>query len=219
LDLEYTASLQPLRTTFPIILRLSKFVSLPIFHKAYAAAIRIASYAQQSIQRYKKVIADNPEDPKRTLFTRLFDAGKEGLTDLEILHNAIGYIVAGTDTTAVTLTYLTYNVCRDHAIRDALVAELQSLPADFTDAQCRELPYLGQVIDETLRLHAAAPSALPRIVPPEGATLAGYQLPPGVTVSTQAYSLHRDPSIWSDPERSVTAYILKICAGPKLTRQ
>jgi cytochrome P450 len=161
----------------------------------------MGTYAKQSIERYKKLMADNPEEPKPSLFTRLFDAGKDGLTDLEILHNAMGYIVAGSDTTAVTLTYLTYSVCRDDAIRQALTAELQTLPENFTDAQCRELPYLSKVINETLRLYTAAPSALPRIVPPEGANLAGYQLPPGTTVSTQAYSLHRDPCIWSDPER------------------
>lgn len=48
-----------------------------------------------------------------------------------------------------------------------------------------------QVINEALRLHSAVPSALPRRVPPEGATLGGYYIPGGTTVSTQAYTLHR----------------------------
>lgn len=140
-------------------------------------------------------------DPKPTLLTKLFDAGEEGLSDPEIRDEAQGYIVAGSDTTAVTLTYLVYSVCRDEKIRNRLVDEVASLPEGFTEKDARELPYLEQVINETLRLYSAIPAALPREVPPEGAHLAGYQLPGGVTVSTQAYSFHRDQTIFPEPEK------------------
>lgn len=157
-------------------------------------------YAHQSVERYKKLLQAEPNYPK-TLFTRFYNAGKEGLSDTEIRNGAAGYIVAGSDTTAVTLTYLNWALCRHPEIQEKLVAELQSLPEDFTDKHLRELRYLNNVIMEALRLYSAAPSALPRVVPPEGATFAGYYLPPGTTVCTQAYSFHRDPAIFPDPER------------------
>lgn len=75
-----------------------------------------------------------------------------------------------------------------------------ALPADFDDSMLKPLPYLNQVIDETLRLFAAAPSGLPRVVPPGGAELAGHWLPGGSTVTTQAYTLHRDPVVFPRPE-------------------
>jgi cytochrome P450 len=156
-------------------------------------------YARQSIQRYRKQLGS---DPKPTLMTPLFKAeGEDGLSEWDIVCEAQGYIVAGSDTTAVALTYLVYAVCRDQKVRGRLVAELATLPEDFTEQDTRELPYLGQVINETLRLYSSAPSALKRVVPPEGAYLAGYRLPGGVTVSTQAYTFHRDPTIFPDPER------------------
>lgn len=72
---------------------------------------------------------------------------------------------------------------------------------EYSDHELQDLPYLNQTIEEALRLHPAAPSALPRIVPQEGAAFAGNYLPGGSTVSTQPYSLHRNPSAFPNPER------------------
>ncbi|KOS41790.1 hypothetical protein ACN38_g7326 [Penicillium nordicum] len=123
------------------------------------------------------------------------------MSDSEIVQEAQGYIVAGSDTTAVTLTYLTYAVCRDSRVREKLVAELAGIPEPVTDKSLRDLPYLNQIIKETLRLYTAVPFGLPRLVPPEGAQFNGYHVPGGITVSTQAYSLHRDHAIFPDPDK------------------
>lgn len=72
---------------------------------------------------------------------------------------------------------------------------------DYSDHDLQDLPYLNQTIEEALRLHPAVPSALPRIVPQEGADFAGNYLPGGSTVSTQPYSLHRNPSVFKNPEK------------------
>lgn len=156
-------------------------------------------YATQSIERYKKILAENPSNPKQTLFTKLFDTQKGGLADDEIKKEAQAYIVAGSDTTAVTLTYLTDAVCGNRRIRDKLVAEVTALPEPIHDNDLRNLPYLNMVISETLRIYTAVPFGLPRSVPSEGASFNGYFLPGGTTVSTQSYSLHRDATIFPDP--------------------
>ena len=195
-----------IRTTFPSLVRLSEVVPIPFFKRAAASGARLGQYAAQSVERYKTLIAANPDNPKPTLFTNVFNAGKNRLSDFEIRLEASGYIIAGSDTTAITLTYLVWAVCRDRKVQEKLVAELASLPEQLRDSDARDLPYLSQVVHETLRLYPAVPSALPRAVPQEGATLAGYQLPGGTTVSTQAYSLHRDPTVFVDPDRQVATH-------------
>ncbi|KAH6983524.1 cytochrome P450 [Ilyonectria sp. MPI-CAGE-AT-0026] len=166
-----------------------------------AAGQRMRQYADQSIQRYRTSLAANPILAKSTLFTKLFDAGKEGLSDEQIRAEALGYIVAGSDTTANTLSYLVWSVCRHEEVKQTLLKELQELPEDFHDEHLKALPYLQQVIEETLRLYSAAPAAISREVPQAGADLAKFRIRRGVTVTTQAYSLYRDRVIFPEPEK------------------
>ncbi|KAJ5152779.1 uncharacterized protein N7482_009257 [Penicillium canariense] len=200
IDLEQISSLQPLRTTFPMLVKAGKYLPLPIFKQTADAGKRLSSYSLQSIERYEQMIEEIPTHPKPTLFTRIFDSERSGLSHDQIRQEAQGYIVAGSDTTAVTLTYLIYAVSRDPRIREQLVAELATIPEPVVHSSLRDLPYLNKVINEALRLYTAVPFGLPRAVPPEGANFNGYFIPGGTTVSTQSYSLHRDPMIFPDPE-------------------
>ncbi|KAF2183128.1 cytochrome protein [Zopfia rhizophila CBS 207.26] len=199
-DLDKVAFAGGLRANFPTLINLAAYLPIPLFRDAAASGQRMQVYARESIQRYRNLIAAEPSNPKPTLFTKLFKAGEEGMSPDEIRAEAQGYIIAGSDTTANTLTYLIWAVCRDEAIKRRLVEELVSLPDDFRDRDLKNLSYLHQVIQETLRLYASAPSALPREVPRGGAELDGYWIPGGFTVSTQAYSMHRDPEIYPQPE-------------------
>ncbi|KPI35287.1 putative sterigmatocystin biosynthesis monooxygenase STCB [Cyphellophora attinorum] len=198
-DLEQLASFQPFRTTFPTLVKLASHLSLPFFGKIAAAGRRIGQYSQASIDRYRALLQRTDEKAPQTLFSKIW-ADKE-LTPDDIRSEAQGYIVAGSDTTAVTLTYLVYNVCQDERVRQRLLEELASLPTDFRDADVRNLPYLDQVVTETLRLNAPVAASLERTAPPEGARLAGYDIPGGVIVSTQAYTLHRSKKIFEDPHK------------------
>ena len=188
-----------LRVTFPKLVEYSSFLPIPIFKRVKQAGGRMAQYAQRAIKNYQSMIDKNQENPQQTLFTKFFKADE--LTLAEITPEAGGYIVAGSDTTAITLTYLVWAVCHNPVIRDKLVAEVNTLPSGFNKDHVSELPFLNQVIHEALRLHSAVPSTLPRAVPMEGASLAGYKIPGGVTVSTQAYTLHRNVDVFPEPQR------------------
>lgn len=202
-SLEKVAAVGAKRATFPTLARLA-FQGFPIpgFNENTHLIKSLRGYATESLDRYKRLVEENPDKPFPTLFTRLFKGEEvEDLTFKEIVDEAQTYIIAGTDTTAITLTYTVWRVCQNPMIRNRLVEELQQLPEGFGDHDALKLTYLNQVIDEALRLHGAAPSGLPRIVPPEGTTLAGKYLPGGSIVCTQAWSLHRMADIFPDPER------------------
>lgn len=125
----------------------------------------------------------------------------QALSDYQLAYEAGGLIVAGSGTTAVSLTYLVWAVLSQPAVQARLESELEKLPAGFSDSDLEALPYLAAVIEETLRLYGAAPGALPRVVPEGGAKLAGYFIPQGIIVSTQAYTYHRDPEAYPEPEK------------------
>ncbi|GAQ42808.1 cytochrome P450 [Aspergillus niger] len=200
-DLEIAALVGESRVAFPWLFRLAEFLPLPLLREANKSRNRFVDYADESINRYKRLLDASPDNVKPTLFSKLYNGGKEGLSDAEIRDDATDLIVAGSDTTANTLTYLTWAVCKTPVIRQALVAEVATLPERFSDKDIRKLTYLNQVIDEALRLYPAVPCALPRVAPPQGATLGGHWVPGESTVTTQLWSLHRDPIAFPEPEK------------------
>ncbi|KAI4725662.1 cytochrome P450 monooxygenase [Aureobasidium sp. EXF-10728] len=129
------------------------------------------------------------------------EKGDGTLTDEDIQTEAGNLIVAGSDTTGITLTYLTWCVLKQPALQQALEEEVNSADSSLTDTALEQLPLLNAVIEETLRLYGAAPATLPRLTPKGGATFGGHFIPANTVVGTQSYSLHRDPSLFPDPDK------------------
>ena len=79
--------------------------------------------------------------------------------------------------------------------------ELAPLPLDLNSTEIGALPYLHGVLQESLRLYGAAPGSLPRVVPVSGIKFGDFFVPAGTIISTQAFTLHRDPMIFTEPLR------------------
>ena len=87
-------------------------------------------------------------------------------------------VVAGSDTTAATLTFLFYELARKPEEVKKLREELRPLTiGDWSDVDIRDAPHLNGVIDEALRLHPPVPSGLERQVPKGGAHFGDIFLP------------------------------------------
>lgn len=123
----------------------------------------------------------------------------ETLTEEDVVSEAANFILAGTDTTANTATYMIWALLNHPQARRALEQELDTVQEPLSDAKLEELPVLGACVEETLRLYGAAPASEPRSVPDGGATLGGYYLPGGATVSTQSWTTHRQPDLFPEP--------------------
>ena len=93
---------------------------------------------------------------------------KVSLTDKDIREEAGNLIVAGSDTTAVTLTYLVWAVLKQPDLQTRLEDEIAHSSDELTKEELENAPILNSVIEETLRLYGAAPGALPRPRAPSG---------------------------------------------------
>ncbi|CAG8909543.1 unnamed protein product [Penicillium egyptiacum] len=183
-DLETLPRLGMIESAFPTLLQLASHIPLPYFRDAMQAGNRIAVYADQLIMAYRDSATRAPSNLKPTLFTKLFHVRCDDLSDINIASEAQGYIA----------------VCRNDEIQKALVRELDTLPSSFGDDELKKLQFLNHVVNGSLLLYATNPSSRPRNPPSPGADLGDHWIPSGVTVSTQAYSLHRDSSVFPDPE-------------------
>ncbi|KAL4933001.1 cytochrome P450 [Aspergillus undulatus] len=129
------------------------------------------------------------------LLLKLHKAGKLDYDDIFSTLN--GNIVAGADSSALTLSAVVYYLARHPHARETLRREVDEQPeGPISFASCQAMPYLQAVIKETLRLHPATGMILPRVVPSEGATIAGQFFPAKSVVGVNAWTIHRNPEIF-----------------------
>lgn len=159
----------------------------------------VIRHGKEVIERTREGSVD-----RRNIFTDFLavdGADENHISKDSIVTEATGLIGAGGGTTSVTLTYLVWAVLSNPPIQARLEAEVAKLPEDFVDEDLETVSYLNAVIEETLRLHGPVPGSLSRVVPKTGLQVLGYYIPPGTVVGTQSYSMHRNPEIFSNPER------------------
>ena len=178
----------------PLLRAVVKRLPFQPFKNLFQANTYITSQAEVAVANAKA-------GGEKSLFAHIISEADKGeqLDDLDVKLEASALIVAGSDTTAVTLTYLVWAVSSRPDLRASLVHELSKLPDQYNDRDLEQLPLLNAVIEETLRLYGAAPGGIPRAVPEGGTTIEGYFFPGGTTVTTQAYTLHRDSTLFPDP--------------------
>ncbi|KAL2877153.1 hypothetical protein SGCOL_007546 [Colletotrichum sp. CLE4] len=189
-----------LKHELPWLYSISQYIPVKSFQRMLNAGNSIHQYGGRAVENLKR-----HRDNKSNLFATALaesDAGEKfQLSEKYIQIEASNLIFAGADTTASTLTYLVWAVLKKPDLQARLEAEVAAVDEInlFNDAFLEKLPLLNAVIDETLRLYGSIPSNLPRVVPPKGAKLGGYDIPGGLEVETQAYTLHRDGNVFPNP--------------------
>jgi cytochrome P450 len=123
------------------------------------------------------------------------------MSTAELRDNLLTFIVAGHETTALTLAWSLYLCGFDPAIQNAARQEAQSVIGHraATADDLPRLPLTRQIIDEALRLYPPA-GMLSRTA--LGAdVLCGREIRPGDTVIIPIYALGRHRLLWDDPDQ------------------
>lgn len=144
----------------------------------------------------------------RDFLDKLRDAhldNPQKVTKYHLFMMGLSNIIAGSDTTAISLSsvlfYLVSNPSTIKALRQEIVDFRKTNPSQGTTLTLKaaqELPYLQAVIKEALRLHPATGLPLWRVVPEGGATIAGHFFPEGQTVGLNSWVAHRDRTIFGE---------------------
>jgi cyclooctat-9-en-7-ol 5-monooxygenase len=152
------------------------------------------------------IIADHRADPDAyndlvSLLLTAPDAAGGHLSDEEIMAEVTALLAAGSETTAVTLAWLFYEIARDPEVERRLHEEVDTVLAGerLTAGHIPELAYTRRLVDESLRLHNPAWIVTRRTVSP--VRLGKFDLSEGTDVMWSPYAMHRDPALYPDPLR------------------
>ncbi|KAJ5738141.1 hypothetical protein N7493_001296 [Penicillium malachiteum] len=128
----------------------------------------------------------------------------KGLSQEELLDNVNILVTAGGDTTATTLSSVTYYITHNPETYQKLASEVRDTfksEEEITVSAVNGLPYLKAVISETLRIHPSIPVGLHRVAPPRGGIIDGEQIPGRTWVSVAPLAACRSPRHWHEPDR------------------
>jgi len=110
-------------------------------------------------------------------------------------------ILAGTDTTAATLTWSVSLLLNNREVLKKAIQELDmhiGMENMAIKSDLAKFEYLQAIIKETLRLYPPAPLNVPH-ESVEDCTVGGYHVPAGTRLITNLSKLQRDPMLYSDP--------------------
>lgn len=140
-------------------------------------------FLREGILKLKKRM--DSEETRPDLIQSLLDnREKLGLDVMSLETNASILIAAGSETTATTLSGLTYLLLTNRDALDQLTEVIRGRfksEDEITFASCADIPYLKACVDEGLRMYPPTPAGLPRVTPPGGAQIAGEWVPEGVS--------------------------------------
>ena len=125
---------------------------------------------------------------------------KRRMNTAELRDNLLTFIVAGHETTALTLAWSLYLCAFDQDVQDRARAEAQAALGTrvASAADLEHLPLIRAIIDEALRLYP--PAAVISRTARARDTLCGRQIRPGDTVMIPIYALHRNRLLWDDAD-------------------
>jgi benzoate 4-monooxygenase len=185
----------------------------PFWHASTSGLRKIAVMSAQGYrERMARVEKEHSAGDEKDGLSYILKAETEDgqpWSETRVILCSLLFVGAGSDSTITSTIQFIDTVSRDRNLQSKIQEELDTIfpgrpGPDWvpTDAETNRLTFTSAVLHEVLRLEPALAMGLERIIKtPSGADFLGYHLPPGTCVSVPTYTLHRNPSIFPEPEK------------------
>ncbi|OMJ08690.1 Cytochrome P450 67 [Smittium culicis] len=170
---------------------------------------QLRNYCLEAIRQRKDLIKNNKYDGKRIdilqmYLTAINTYNNKPLSEDELVSEMVTMVIAGVDTTSITMTWLTiYYMLYPHIYKRVLDEIRTNFPdkdRKITQNDAKEkLPYFIATVYETLRVVGSVGGSLFREAPKEGVEILGYNIPQGNEIGMFIPGTHNDTEVWHDP--------------------
>jgi pentalenene oxygenase len=173
---------------------------LPVNRRFDAARTALVLLVDRVIADYAATGTDRGDLLSMLMLARDEDTG-EPMTGQQLRDEVLTMLMAGTETSAATLVWVFHELAAHPEVERRLHAEVDAVlagrPAGHEDLP--RLDYTARVVRETLRLRPVG-WLLTRMALVD-TELGGQRVPAGSDVFFSPYAMHRDPTLYADPDR------------------
>ncbi|XP_030643825.1 cytochrome P450 2U1 [Chanos chanos] len=168
----------------------------------------ITAFLKRIIARHRETLdPENPRDFIDMYLVEMQDQQAAGTRDVSFSEDYLFYIIgdlfiAGTDTTTNTILWCLLYMCLYPDVQERVQKEIDAVVGfkrtlSLTDRGT--LPYTEATIMEVQRMTAVVPLAIPHMAS-ETTVFRGYTIPKGTVIIPNLWSVHRDPTVWENPD-------------------
>ncbi|OMJ24080.1 Versicolorin B desaturase [Smittium culicis] len=171
---------------------------------------KLENFCLESIEQRRRLIKNKSYNEKRIdilqmYLTSINTSNNQPLSDSEIVTEMVTMVIAGVDTTSITMTWLlTFYLLYPEVynkVREEIRSNFPDKNAKITLQSSREkLPYFIATVYETLRIRGSVGSALMRDIPIDRTEICGYEIPKNVLIGMSIPGSNNDPELWENPD-------------------
>ena len=170
------------------------------------AHIHLAEESKQIIQRIideRRATNSSHDDLLDMLLSSRYEDTGEGMTDQQLLDEAIIIFVAGHETSANALAWFFYLIARHPNELEKIKEEVQSVICNNTPtfSDLPKMEYTKWCIEETMRLYP--PAWITDRVTVEDDEVDGISIPKGTVIAAFIYGTHHSEALWDNPEQFI----------------
>lgn len=160
---------------------------------------RLKRAAETAIDARRHMRIDSPDLLDMLMASEDPDSGRR-MSTVELRDNALTFLVAGHETTALALSWSLYLLAFDPAIQTRARTQACEVLGDRTATieDVPVLPFIRQIIDEAMRLYPPAALLTRTAMAPD--QLRDREVRVGDTVMLPIYALHRNRALWDNPD-------------------
>uniref|UniRef100_A0ACD5VUZ5 Uncharacterized protein n=1 Tax=Avena sativa TaxID=4498 RepID=A0ACD5VUZ5_AVESA len=173
--------------------------------KVLAAMGRQDAFMQRLIDSERRKMLDHTDGgEKKSMISVLLSLQKKEpdvYTDKMIIGLCLNLFTAGTGTSSITVEWAMSLLLNHPAVLKKAQAEIEASVGTSRLVTAEDVPhlaYLRCIINETLRLYPPVPLLLPHQSTAD-CKVGGYHIPKDTMMMVNAYAVHRDPTMWENP--------------------